>query len=96
MATLPFRNTTIPNSSKPRTFKTNTIITCEDTTELDVELYAYLDDGAPPDDTMTCVIASFAHNGSQAAVANADSVQFVPQGDMPGMYSCFVDVICDH
>ena len=65
---LPFLESTVPDSGRSKTVKSNTVLYIDEDIELEASIWSYQPTGAPPDGTLAFVTAKLSGNGSAPPV----------------------------
>jgi hypothetical protein len=65
---LPFLESTIPDSSKPKTVKSSTVLYIDEDTELEASIWSYQPTGLSPDGILAFVTARLSRNGTAPPV----------------------------
>ena len=80
---LPFLESSVPDSSRPKIIKSSTILYIDEDTELKASIWSYRSTGASPDGTLAFVTAKLSGNGSAPPVLEVINMTPFEDDDHP-------------
>lgn len=80
---LPFLESSVPDSGKSKSVKSNTVLYIDENTELEASIWSYQPAGAPANGTLAFVTAKLSGNGSSSPVLEVISMTPFLDDDLP-------------
>jgi len=78
---MPFLNSSVPDSARPKSIKSDTVLYIDEDTELEACIWSYQPTGASPDGTLAFVTAKLSGDGTSTPIMEVINMTPLGEGD---------------